>query len=182
MLVISCHSDTGFASHRLSRGAGEIHGHLDNFVGVHAVMKAYFSGRLDRDGVRIELTYGEEVGCLGAKEVLATLDPGDVVAVVDVTATPTDKDICIEKCTEPSLRDLLNSCLAGMSYELHAGCPDPLSCFDEVDVYIQRCPRTFFLGVPVRGGDYNRGMVSCREQSIDAVAEAICRIAECFAG
>jgi hypothetical protein len=37
-----------------------------------------------------------------------------------------------------------------------------------------------FLGVPCFGGDYNAGKVSCREQSLAAVAEAICRIAEHF--
>jgi hypothetical protein len=44
--VISCHADTGIHNHRLSRNGEElITGHLDNFVGVHAVMQAYFSGR-----------------------------------------------------------------------------------------------------------------------------------------
>ena len=52
MLVISCHADTGFPSHRLRRLKGRlVEGHLDNFIGVHAVMQAYFSGRLaDRAG------------------------------------------------------------------------------------------------------------------------------------
>jgi hypothetical protein len=40
-VVISCHADTGFKGHRLRRNkAGVFYGHLDNFVGVHAVMKA----------------------------------------------------------------------------------------------------------------------------------------------
>jgi hypothetical protein len=72
-LVISCHADTGFPAHRLNRERGACVGHLDNFVGVHAVMNAYFSGRMDAPNLRIELTYGEETGMAGAYEVLETL-------------------------------------------------------------------------------------------------------------
>ena len=177
MFVISCHSDTGFPSHRLEKLPGrEFRGHLDNFAGVYAVMKAYFSGRMNGPGVRVELTYGEEVGCLGARKLLATLSPDDLVMVVDVTGTVTAKDFTIEKCPA-ELHTMLRQCLAGMSYELHEGCPDPISDADEADIYVQKCPRTFFLGVPVQGGDYNAGEVRCRQASIDAAAEAICRIA-----
>jgi len=57
--LISCHADTGFATHRLKRiDGGMIHGHLDNFAGVYAVMNAYFSGRMNLPRIRIELTYG----------------------------------------------------------------------------------------------------------------------------
>ncbi len=34
-----------------------------------------------------------------------------------------------------------------------------------------------FSGVPVTGGDYNAGVVRCRERSLDAIAEALCQIA-----
>lgn len=181
MLVISCHADTNFRSHRLARRPGGVlAGHLDNFAGVQAVMQAYFSGSLDGEGVRIELTYGEEQGCVGAKKVLRTLDPADVVVVVDVTGTRTRKDFTIEKCRSAALRKFLKKCLAGLSYDLYAGCPDPVSSLDEVDVYVRKCPRTFFVGVPVAGGDYNAGMVTCRRQGLDAVARALCRIARAF--
>ncbi len=181
MLVISTHSDTGFKSHRLAKlPGGIVEGHLDNFAGVHATMLAYFSGRMSQDYVRIELTYGEEIGCIGAQEVYDTLDPSDLVVVVDVTGTPTEKDFCIEKCAHPILRRFLKECLAGMSYDLYENCPDPVSTCDEVDIYVEKCPATFFLGVPVQGGDYNAGIVRCREKSLHAIADALCRIAESY--
>ena len=102
-LVVSCHADTGFPAHRLSRADGAYVGHLDNFVGVHAVMNAYFSGRLNAPNLRIELTWGEEQGLLGAQEVADTLSPDDVVVVVDVTATPTERDLVVEKCAAPEM-------------------------------------------------------------------------------
>ena len=37
-----------------------------------------------------------------------------------------------------------------------------------------------FLGIPCIGGDYNAGHVSCRKQSIQAVAEAICKLSEYY--
>ena len=37
------------------------------------------------------------------------------------------------------------------------------------EVYIQRCPKICFVGVPVFGGDYNAGQVLCRPESISAV-------------
>jgi hypothetical protein len=182
MLVISCHADTGFREHRLERLAGGVlHGHLDNFAGVHAVMLAYFSGRLPAQGVRIELTYGEETDFAGAYEVLHTLRADDVVLVVDVTGTPTDKGVVVEKCADPRLRELVERALAGMPYDLYADCPDPVESVDETDVYREACRQTCFVGVPVSGGDYNAGPVSCKEGSIQAVAEALCRIAGTWA-
>ena len=178
MLVISAHADTNFSSHRLKKlPGGAVEGHLDNFSGVHAVMKAYFSGKITGDNVRIELTYGEEKGLLGAKEVAKTLCPDDVVLVVDVTATPTEKDFVVEKCSEPELQRFLKKALAGLSYDLYPDCPDPVSQSDEVDVYSKVCRRTCFIGVPVTGGDYNAGAVRCKEWSLEAIAEALCRIA-----
>jgi len=180
-LVISCHADTGFKGHRLRLDrSGLFYGHLDNFVGVYAVMKAYFSARLDRPHVRIELTHGEETDMAGALEVLRTLRPADVVIVVDVTGTPTEADIVIEKCRNAGLRRFIRKALAGLSFDLYTGCPDPVSDLDESDVYRQRCKQVLFLGIPCWGGDYNRGRVYCRPASIDTAAEALCRIAEQF--
>ena len=178
MLIISCHADTCFREHWLERLPDDsLLGHLDNFAGVHAVMLAYFSGGLPRKGVRVELTYGEETGFAGAYEVLQTLRDWDVVLVVDVTGTPTERDFVIEKCVNSQLRRLLERALEGMSYELYADCPDPVCAQDETDVYRDACPMTCFLGVPVTGGDYNNGVVRCKGRSIHAVAEALCRIA-----
>jgi hypothetical protein len=178
MLVISCHADTGFKSHRLRRlPGGVVEGHLDNFAGCHAVMQAYFSGRMDSGLVRIELTWGEEIGLLGAKELVGSLDPKDLIAVVDVTGTPTENDLVIEKCADPRTRAFLEKTLAGMKFDLYEDCPDPIADSDESDVYVKKCPHTFFLGIPCTGGDYNAGAVRCRQASLDAAAEALCRIA-----
>jgi hypothetical protein len=179
--VISSHADTGFRSHRLTRDSDDvITGHLDNFVGVHAVMRAYFSGRMNFPNIRIELTYGEETDMAGAHEVVETLMPDDVVVVVDVTGTPTGADLVIEKCSSHKMQEFIKGALAGMSYELYEGCPDPVAWMDESDVYSEKLENVFFLGVPCTGGDYNRGMVSCRESSVEAVAEALIRLAEAF--
>jgi hypothetical protein len=183
MLVISCHADTCFREHRLKRYPdGGVLGHLDNFVGVHAVMTAYFSGGLPTRGIRIELTYGEEKGCIGAYEVMKTLSEEDVVVVVDVTGTPTDKDIVIEKCSHPKLSELIRRSLEGMEYDLYAGCPDPVLSADETEIYSRKCPMTCFLGIPVRGGDYSQGPVFCAARSIGSAAEALRRIAQGWAG
>lgn len=179
--VISCHADTGFPNHRLSRNGEElITGHLDNFVGVHAVMLAYFSGRMDFPNIRIELTYGEEIDMAGAYEVLETLNTDDVVVVVDVTGTPTDGDFVIEKCYSPVMRAFIQDALKGMSYDLYEGCPDPIAWMDESDVYREKLENVFFLGVPCTGGDYNRGAVTCRESSVRAVSEALIRLAGAY--
>lgn len=180
-LIISCHADTGFRLHRLSRTPdGLISGHLDNFAGVHAVMNAFFSGRMDSDSVRIELTYGEETDMEGAYEVLKSLSPDDVVVVVDVTGTETDKDISIEKCASAKMREFVRAALDGMSYALYEGCPDPIADEDECDVYREKLENVFFLGIPCTGGDYNSGIVSCRQASIVAASEAIVRFTTAF--
>jgi hypothetical protein len=181
MLVISCHADTGFRAHSLThRADGIIQGHLDNFAGVQAVMQAYFSGRLAGGQVRIELTYGEEIDMAGAYDVLDTLKADDTVLVVDVTAAETEKDFTIEKCKLPAMQEFVRGALGNLAYDLYEGCPDPLSDLDEVEVYIQRCPMICFVGVPVFGGDYNAGQVLCRPESIAAVTEALCRLAEAY--
>lgn len=179
--VISCHADTGFSVHRLKRAEGGVfHGHLDNFAGVYAVMKAYFSGMMDLPYVRIELTYGEETDMEGAYEVLQTLSANDVVVVVDVTGAPTTCDLTIEKCASSRMQSFVKEALEGMSYELHQDCPDPIADEDESDVYSQKLSNVFFLGIPCSGGDYNAGEVSCRESSITAAAEALIRLASVF--
>jgi len=178
VLVISAHADTNFSSHSLKKlPGGIVEGHLDNFSGVYAVMEAYFSGRMSRNNVRIELTYGEEKGLLGAQEVAKTLKPDDVVLVVDVTGTPTEKDFVVEKCRDPKLRQFLKKAFTGLSYDLYPNCPDPVSQSDEVDVYSKVCRQSCFIGVPVTGGDYNAGMVKCKERSLKTIAEALCQIA-----
>jgi hypothetical protein len=180
MLIISCHADTGFPSHALhDQGEGLLYGHLDNFAGVYAVMQAYFSGRWDQDFLRIELTYGEEVDFAGAYEVLDSLNPEDIVIVVDVTATPTSRDFVIEKCEDEELQEFFEASLEGMSYHLYDFCPDPVSDQDEVEVYRSKC-RACFLGIPCFGGDYNEGKVYTYRRNLVAVAEALCRISENF--
>lgn len=181
MLIISCHSDTGFDHHSLRKlPNGLLEGHLDNFVGVYSVMKAYFSGRMTSDQVRIELTYGEEKDFDGAYEVLETITEDDVVIVVDVTATPTTKDIVFEKCRNGRIRRFIENALEGMSYDLYEDCPDPVSDSDETDVYSEVTPYTCFLGVPVFGGDYNADAVRCSEKTPDLISEAVCRLAEAY--
>ena len=180
--VISCHADTGFSRHRLAKtGRGSYEGHLDNFVGVHSVMRAFFSGRMNHDCVRIELTHGEETDFAGAIAVRETLSRKDMVAVVDVTGTPTRADITIEKCMNPRVREFIENALVGVRYELFEDCPDPISDSDETDVYREKTANVFFLGIPCSGGDYNKGEVQCRERSIDAMSRALTQLAEAFA-
>lgn len=182
MLIFSVHSDTGFPSHSLKRlDNGLLEGQMDNFVGVYSMMKAYFSGRMTSENVRIELTYDEEGEFAGAYEVLDTLSADDVVIVVDVTGTPTEAGFVFEKCRDPRLRGFLRKALDGMSFDMYEDCPDPVSTSDEVDVYSQKCALTCFLGVPLFGGDYNAGAVMCKAETPDIAAEAICRIVEAFA-
>ena len=180
MLVISCHADTGFESHSLFHKDDNYYGHMDNFVGVYGVMKAYFSGRITNNHTRIELTYGEEIDMEGAKEVAKTINEQDTVIIVDVTATPTSKDLVIEKCKNPVMKDYLTQALDGLSYDLYADCPDPVSCCDETDIYSQVTPYCCFLGIPCEGGDYNAGPVFCRKQSVEAVAQAVCQLSEYY--
>jgi len=182
MLILSCHADTGFHRHRLAHADDGVYlGHLDNFAGVFVVMRAFFSGRLPPGGVRIELTEGEEIDMAGALRVAATLTPGDLVVVVDVTGAPTAADFTIEKCADPGLALFLHDALAGLDFELSADCPDPVSESDETDVYAETGVATCFLGIPVSGGDYNETEVYCREASLAAAAEALVRIAHAHA-
>ena len=131
MLIVSCHADTGFENHSLLHKNNSYYGHMDNFVGVYGVMKAYFSGRISGNHTRIELTYGEETDMEGAKEVVNTLNEQDIVIIVDVTGTPTSKDLVIEKCKHPKMNDYLTKALNGISFDLYADCPYPVSCYDE---------------------------------------------------
>jgi len=180
--VISCHADTGFRRHRLARtGSGGFYGHLDNFAGVHAVMKAFFSGRMDHDCVRIELTHGEETDFAGAIAVRRTLSRKDMVAVVDVTGASTKADITVEKCGDPRVRKFVETALDGVRHEIFTGCPDPFCDSDETDVYRKKVRSVFFLGIPCEGGDYNRGTVRCRERSIDAASRALVQLADAYA-
>ncbi len=179
MLVFSCHADTGYDAHYLEKRAdGRFYGNLDNFVGVHAVMRAYFSGRLARDYVRIELTYDEEKDFGGAREVLETLAPTDTVVVVDVTGAPPQGDVHVEKCRNPAVWSFLERALDGLRFAMYEHCEDPVSESDETDVYKAKTERVFFLGAPCTGGDYNRGWVSCTPRTIEALSEAVCRIVE----
>ncbi len=177
--VISCHADSGFRRHRLRRTQDACIGNLDNFVGVYAVMNAYFSGRMNLPGLRIELTYGEETEMEGAYQVLETLSPKDVVVVVDVTGTHTDRDITIEKCSSPRMQSFVKDALTGISYELYEGCPDPIADEDECDVYAEKLEDVFFLGIPCRG-DYNTDEVSCKIASISAATEALILLSTAF--
>jgi hypothetical protein len=101
---------------------------------------------------------------------------------VDVTGIPTARDVTIEKCASPALQALVHRALAGLSYDLFAGCPDPISDCDECDVYAEVVPRVFFLGIPCTGGDYNAGVVRCRPASLAAASEAVVRLARAFHG
>jgi hypothetical protein len=180
-LVISCHTDNRFDAHRLRHSCGqEYFGHLDNFVGVYAVMNAYFSGALDYDYIRIELTCAEETDMAGAHKVLDTLNDQDVVVVVDVTGTRTTADITIEKCDSKEMQRFIHESLDGISFELFSGCPDPIDDEDECDVYKGRFQNVFFLGIPCYGGDYNQDMVYCRHKSVAAATQALIQIAANF--
>ena len=180
MLIFSCHADTGFKSHSLIHQDDRYRGHMDNYVGVYGVMKAYFSGRITNNHTRIELTYGEEVDMEGARQVANTLNKHDTVIIIDVTATPTSKDLVIEKCVSAIMKDYITEALNGLCYDLYADCPDPVSCFDETDIYSQVTPYCCFLGIPCEGGDYNAGPVFCRKQSVEATAQAVCQLSEYY--
>jgi hypothetical protein len=179
--VISCHADTGFRNHRLRLDEnGDFYGYLDNFVGVHAVMNAYFSGKLDYPNVRIELTYGEETDMEGAYQILETLDIDDTVIVVDVTGAKTTADITIEKCSDPEMKDFVKTALKGLSFDLYEDCPDPVADEDESDVYREKLRKVCFLGIPCLGGDYNAEMVTARKSSVEAASRALIQMAKAF--
>jgi len=180
-LIFSCHSDTGFRSHRLRIDMnGDYHGHLDNFAGVFALMNAYFSGQLDYPDIRIELTYGEETDMEGAVRVMDTLHSYDTVIVIDVTGAETDSDITIEKCSDPEMQDFIMKALEGISYTMYEECPDPVADQDESDIYREKVKKVCFLGIPCSGGDYNAGMVKAKRKSVEVAAQAIIKIARAF--
>lgn len=184
-VIISAHGDTNWTTHHLTKGVGvrtpggieeeEYYGHMDNFGGVHATMMAYFSGKLPQDKVRIEITYGEETGMDGAKEVANTIESTDVVIVVDVTGTKTTSNIVIEKCFHSRLRKLVSNCLkdSNITFDLYRECPDPIAIEDETFIYSNITDYCFFLGLPVRGGDYNAGAVYCFKEDIEKLSEAL---------
>jgi hypothetical protein len=180
-IVISCHADTGFKNHRLKIDEnGDYYGHLDNFAGVYAVMNAYFSGFINNPFARIELTYGEETDMEGAYEVLETLNSNDVVIVIDVTGTPTESDIVIEKCSDTDLKQFVTDALIGISFDIYSGCPDPIANEDECDVYKEKLEKVCFLGIPCTGGDYNAGLVTVKRKSIEAATNAIIKLVNFF--
>ena len=182
-LIFSCHADTGFRSHRLQLDKnGDYYGHLDNFIGVFALMNAYFSGQFDYPDIRIELTYGEETDMEGAYKVMDSLHSYDTVIVIDVTGAETVSDITIEKCSDPGMKAFISDALKGLSYELYEGCPDPVADKDESDVYMEKVKRVCFLGIPCTGGDYNAGMVTAKKISVETATMAIIRIAQTFSG
>ena len=182
-LIFSCHADTGFRNHRLQLDKnGDYYGHLDNFIGVFALMNAYFSGQLDYPDIRIELTYGEETDMEGAYKVMDSLHSYDTVIVIDVTGADTGADITIEKCSDPGMKSFISDALKGLSYELYEGCPDPVADEDESDVYREKVKKVCFLGIPCTGGDYNAGMVTARRRSVETATRAILEIAKAFSG
>jgi hypothetical protein len=181
MILFSVHADTNFTRHRLRRLDGDtVEGHLDNYSGVHAAMLAFFSGRLDNDYTRLELTYGEERDMEGARAVRRQLKRTDLCVVVDVTGTPTERDFVIEECAEPDLTAFVRAALDGMNYDLYAHCPDPIAQESETWIYRKKCRLTFFLGVPCTGGDYNAGAVRTRLSQIAAVSQAMGALAEAY--
>ena len=180
MIVISCHADTGFPFHRCTTNGQSYTGMMDNFSGVYAVMRAFFSGRINQDYVRIELTHGEEVDFAGAYEVLETLNEHDVVIVIDVTATPTEKNMVIEKCRNDAMKTWIENSLEPDCFDLYPDCPDPVADEDETDVYSTKLDRVFFLGIPCRGGDYNEEDTTVTEQDLDALSSALCDLIHSF--
>jgi hypothetical protein len=153
---------------------------MDNFSGVYTVMRAFFSGRIKQDYVRIELTYGEEDDFGGAYEVLDTLRKHDVVIVIDVTGTPTNKDFVVEKCRCSSMYAWMEGALEHHSFDIYKDCPDPIADEDETDVYSEKLSRVCFLGVPCTGGDYNDIETSVTEKSIESISTAICDLIDSF--
>jgi hypothetical protein len=173
MIIFSAHSDTNFKCVKLKQDGESYTGYLDNYVGVYALVKAYFSGQINYDYVRTELTYGEETDFGGALEVAEEVKKNDLVVVIDVTATPTEKDFVIEKCKDPHVQKFVKESLEGFEYDIYEGCPDPVSNMDEVEVYKKKTDYYFFLGLPCCGGDYNADEVRCKIRSVDEVSKAV---------
>jgi hypothetical protein len=136
-IVFVAHGDTNFYKGVFCevQSDGRYFGHMDNFMGVHCLMKAFFSGKLPREGVRVEITYGEEddsydnegkrVDFAGARNVMKTLSTEDLVVVIDVTGTASSKDFLIEKCGPVELQAFTHEALASIKkkydYELYSG-------------------------------------------------------------
>jgi hypothetical protein len=180
VLVFSAHGDTNFKRvelHHIDNNGG-MRGHLDNFAGVHCLLNAYFSGRLNKDYVRIEITYGEETDMEGARMLRNELTDRDVVVVIDVTGVVTEKLFVVEKCFNGKLRKFLTEIFSDFSCDIYEACPDLIANQDETDVYRKKTPYCFFLGVPVTGGDYNAGVVDSNFKHFDAIRDAVIRIVE----
>ncbi|MBS1516482.1 MAG: hypothetical protein JSS91_00160 [Bacteroidetes bacterium] len=183
MIIISAHADTNYKRVHLRIDDDEYVGFLDNYAGVYTAMKTFFSGEVNSENVRIELTPDEEIDMRGAKEVAKEVRRDDLVVVIDVTGTETEKDFIIEKCKSAKVRNFVNSTLKEFSYDIYEGCPDPVSDMDEIEVYKLKTDYYFFLGIPCRGGDYNFSETRCRIRSIDEASKAlieICRNYERF--
>lgn len=122
----------------------------------------------------------------GAREVAATLKAADVVIVIDVTGVKTDKDIVFEKVKNRALRKFIAKTMKSqapeITYDIYADCVDEIASQDETDVYRKYTDFVFFLGVPVRGGDYNDGPVYCWKRSIDATARAMIVLTKALVG
>lgn len=182
MLIFSAHADTNFQEHRMEDlGDGQLLGHMDNFIGVHCLMAAYFSGRMFSRHIRIELTEGEEIDMAGARRVAEDVLEDDIVIAIDVTGTPTEADFVIEKCFSEEMQTFLQDALIDMDFDMYEDCPDPVASGDESDVYREKTSMTCLLGIPVWGGDYNAGEVESSRHHIDQVIEAICLISEHYA-
>lgn len=121
-IVFVAHGDTNFKNVFVKKTDDRYYGHMDNFMGVHCLMTALWSGRLPEKGVRIEITYGEEddtydntgtiVDFAGARNVMQTLGPNDLVVVIDVTGTPAEnEDFLIEKCSNCQLKAFVRQAL-----------------------------------------------------------------------
>jgi len=171
--IVSAHGDHNFTHAQVELRDSFFYGTLDNFVGVKAVMDACFDGSLN--GARVEITYGEETGMKGACEVAATVGSEDIVVVVDVTGYLTEKDLVIEKCSDPWMNEFIRTALsdADFTYEIFFDCGDPICQIDETNVYKQRTERCILLGIPCDGGDYNSHAVRCKPASIRAASQAL---------
>jgi hypothetical protein len=106
------------------------------------------------------------------------MDKNDMVVVLDVTGIPIKKGFTIEKCKNPKVEQFLRKALSGLPYDLYKDCPDPIATEDETDVYRKKTDYTFFLGIPVQGGDYNEGAVTAKLADFEYVKQALIRIAE----
>lgn len=171
--IISAHGDTNFAHSQITPKGDWLYGTLDNFIGVKAVMDACFDGSLN--GARVEITYGEENGMAGAQEVAETVNPEDVVIVVDVTGYHTSKDLVIENCHSPWMFGFIQEAFkrADFTYEIFSDSGDPVCQIDETGVYQQHTERCILLAIPCDGGDYNAHIVRSSTKSLEAATSAL---------